>query len=168
MRWLPVAALSAVALALVPAASPAAKPIENTQFALATSQGQVGTLFYFRDHEIEGRRYLFAQIQVILICGSGSTTTETFFLDGNLRKRDNDRRFEIIESTGPLPGDSSIKRMNVRLLPKPKKGKTRVRPVWKRAVGSLSFDLSSQSSSGEVSQCSSGPVRFDTAIVTRF
>jgi len=171
MRRLEIAAGALIALALVLAAatgSARAKPIGNTQFALQTSQAQAGTLFYFRKHETEGRRFLFAQIPVRLTCDSGSRIEETFMISGNLDKGDNDTRLEVTE-TGPLAGDVSVRSMRVTLLPKPKRKRTKgKRAVWKRARGTLSSFEGSDLGGGAVSQCSSGPVQFDTAIVTRF
>jgi hypothetical protein len=150
-----LAALAAVAVAATPAA---AKPVQNTQFTIATSQGLGGIMTYFSKHEIEGRRYVFAQIQVRVTCGldPADATTGTFFLDGNLRKRDNDQRFELTEVTPP--GLTSTKTMTVTLLPKIKGGKGKKSRPWKRAKGSLSFDATDG-----LSTCSSGPVFFSSA-----
>ncbi|MGH2923705.1 MAG: hypothetical protein ACRDKH_06735 [Solirubrobacterales bacterium] len=91
-----------------------------------------------------------------------------FTISGRLDKGDNDTRLRVTENVAPLPGDLSVRSMFVRLLPKPKKGARGKRRAWKRARGSLTSDLTSNLIGGEVRYCSSGPVHFDTAIVTRF
>jgi hypothetical protein len=166
VRFALITASAALALVLLAATPAPAKPIQNTQFALQTSQGQAGTLFYFRKHETGGRRFLFARIPVILTCGTGERIEQSFTIDGNLDKGDNDERLRFTEVG--LGGDVSVKAMNVRLLPKPTKAKQGRRAAWKRARGTLTSDLTQNLIDGGARYCSSGPVQFDTAIVTRF